>query len=45
MSIYTECGKGGFLCATSVDSEFVVSQLANTASEFRPAAVDVHKAC
>ena len=44
MSIYTECDKGSFLRETSVDLEFVTSQLAPTASEFRPTAVDVNKA-
>jgi hypothetical protein len=44
MSIYTECVKGDFPRETSVDIEFVASQLARTASEFRPAAVDVNKA-
>jgi len=42
--MYTECDKEGFLHETSVDLEFVASQLAPTASEFRPTAVDVHKA-
>ena len=44
MSIYTECGKGDFLRETSADLEFVASQLASTASEFRPPAADVNKA-
>jgi len=44
MSIYTECGKGDFLRETSVDLEFVASQLTPTASGFRPTAVDVNKA-
>jgi hypothetical protein len=44
MSIYTECDNGVFLRETSVDLEFVASQLAPTASEFRPTAVAVYKA-
>ena len=44
MSIYTECDKVGFLRETSVDLEFVASQLAPTASEFRPTVVDVNRA-
>jgi len=44
MSIYTECVTGDFLRETSVDIEFVASQLAPTASVFHPTAVDVNKA-